>query len=185
MIACKYQWFLRITAIGIAMSALAPCILPACVAQQIASAKVRTAFNEDCETLALREIRKAKKQIRGAVYIITNRDLTGALVEAAKDDDVDVQLKVDRHQAKGDAMRKAIDRLRSGGVSVITIDMPPYYHMHHKFLVIDGETTLTGSYNFTVAASEVNYENLVAIQSTTVARSYAVEYERIKSKKKR
>ena len=44
---------------------------------------------------------------------------------------------------------------------------------------------LTGSYNFTVAASEVNYENLVAIQSTTVAGSYSAEYERIKSKKKR
>jgi phosphatidylserine/phosphatidylglycerophosphate/cardiolipin synthase-like enzyme len=158
--------------------------LPTGVRGQLASAKVRVEFNDKCEPLALREIRRARDRIRGAMYIFTNPDLVDALVDA-EEDGVDVQVKVDRAQSKRAAMRKAVDKLRRGGVSVLTIEMPEYSHMHHKFMVIDAETVLTGSYNFTVAASEINYETLLAIHSETVARSFLVEYDRIRSKKRR
>ena len=43
------------------------------------------------------------------------------------------------------------------------------YTMHHKVIVIDGETVITGSFNFTVSADEVNDDNILVIHSPAVA----------------
>lgn len=151
---------------------------------QLADARVRVEFNDDCKDQLIRQIRKARKEIRGAVYIVTNHDIVDALIKAASKG-VDIQLKVDRSQSEQSAMKKAVARLRNGKVSILTIEMPPYCHMHHKFLVVDKKVTATGSYNYTSTASDVNYENLVVLESETVAASYLQEYGRVKGKKKR
>ena len=35
--------------------------------------------------------------------------------------------------------------------------------MHHKFAILDGQTAITGSYNWTVESDEENFENLVIL----------------------
>jgi phosphatidylserine/phosphatidylglycerophosphate/cardiolipin synthase-like enzyme len=40
-------------------------------------------------------------------------------------------------------------------------------------MVIDGQTVITGSFNFTKAAEERNAENLLVIQDADLARKYA------------
>jgi phosphatidylserine/phosphatidylglycerophosphate/cardiolipin synthase-like enzyme len=51
--------------------------------------------------------------------------------------------------------------------------------MHHKFMVIDGEIVVTGSYNWSAAAEERNDENLVVIRDRGVAEAFEREFERI------
>jgi phosphatidylserine/phosphatidylglycerophosphate/cardiolipin synthase-like enzyme len=51
--------------------------------------------------------------------------------------------------------------------------------MHHKFMVIDGEIVVTGSYNWSAAAEERNDENLVVIRDRGVAGAFEREFERI------
>ncbi len=46
-----------------------------------------------------------------------------------------------------------------------------------QFLVVDGGITLTGSFNLTASASNKNYENVLAIASTSVATAYATEFD--------
>lgn len=54
--------------------------------------------------------------------------------------------------------------------------------MHDKFLVIDRQKVLTGSYNFTTTASKENYENLVLIEAPKIAEEFARAFERIHAK---
>ncbi len=43
---------------------------------------------------------------------------------------------------------------------------------HNKVMIIDGETVITGSFNFTKAAEYDNAENLLIIKSPELARKY-------------
>ena len=43
---------------------------------------------------------------------------------------------------------------------------------HNKIMIIDGETVITGSFNFTKAAEEKNAENLLIIKSKELAKEY-------------
>ncbi len=54
------------------------------------------------------------------------------------------------------------------------------YAMHHKVIVIDGETVITGSFNFSRNAAEVNDENLLILRGNReIALDYLQEYERL------
>lgn len=51
--------------------------------------------------------------------------------------------------------------------------------MHHKVLIIDGTTVVTGSYNFTASAEGSNDENLIVIHNRDIAAEFLQEFERI------
>ena len=48
---------------------------------------------------------------------------------------------------------------------------------HNKIMVIDGQTVITGSFNFTKAAEENNAENLLVIRSPELAAKYAANWK--------
>ena len=48
---------------------------------------------------------------------------------------------------------------------------------HNKVMVIDGETVITGSFNFTKAAEEHNAENLLVINDPELAKRYAENWK--------
>jgi hypothetical protein len=48
---------------------------------------------------------------------------------------------------------------------------------HNKIMVIDRETVITGSFNFTKAAEENNAENLLVIQDKAIAEKYTTNWD--------
>lgn len=48
---------------------------------------------------------------------------------------------------------------------------------HNKVMTIDGETVITGSFNFTKAAEEKNAENLLILDSPDLAEIYRKNWE--------
>jgi phosphatidylserine/phosphatidylglycerophosphate/cardiolipin synthase-like enzyme len=48
---------------------------------------------------------------------------------------------------------------------------------HNKIIIIDGETILTGSFNFTNAAREKNAENVLMIRDPTLAAQYTQNWD--------
>ena len=48
----------------------------------------------------------------------------------------------------------------------------PHAIAHNKVMIIDGETVVTGSFNFTKAAEENNAENLLVIHDKKLAERY-------------
>jgi phosphatidylserine/phosphatidylglycerophosphate/cardiolipin synthase-like enzyme len=51
--------------------------------------------------------------------------------------------------------------------------------LHHKFAVIDGQTVITGSHNWSEAANNGNDETLLVIENPVVAAHYIREFERL------
>ena len=55
------------------------------------------------------------------------------------------------------------------------------YTMHHKVIIIDDATVITGSFNFTKSADTVNDDNVLIIDNPAVARLYLDEFDRLNS----
>ncbi len=53
------------------------------------------------------------------------------------------------------------------------------HNMHHKVIVIDGTTVITGSYNFSHSAQEFNDENVLVLHDADVASRFLIEFERV------
>ncbi len=51
--------------------------------------------------------------------------------------------------------------------------------MHHKTLLIDRQTVVLGSYNFTASAEKSNDENLIVIHSPEIAAQFLREFRRV------
>jgi phosphatidylserine/phosphatidylglycerophosphate/cardiolipin synthase-like enzyme len=51
--------------------------------------------------------------------------------------------------------------------------------MHHKVIVLDGQSVVTGSYNFSNNAETRNDENLLVIESPEIASQYEAEFRRV------
>lgn len=58
----------------------------------------------------------------------------------------------------------------------VCMDQNPYT-MHNKVIIIDTETVITGSYNFSNNAENDNDENVLIIHSTAVAERYTRQFE--------
>lgn len=67
--------------------------------------------------------------------------------------------------------------LKQAGVDVL--EDGNCYTMHHKVIIIDERTVITGSYNFTNRAEDTNDENLLIIDDADVARQFIQEFERV------
>ena len=163
----------------LAIAALsASLLLPAtvdAVAQSVApSAEVAFSPNGGALELVVRTIESARKSIRVAAYSFTSKPISLALLEAHKRG-VDVQMVVDRSNAT--ARYTAATFLANQGVPV-RVDYR-YAIMHDKFVVVDGETVETGSFNFTSAAEERNAENVIVLRDPALAQRYGQEWDRL------
>jgi phosphatidylserine/phosphatidylglycerophosphate/cardiolipin synthase-like enzyme len=52
-------------------------------------------------------------------------------------------------------------------------------NMHNKVIIVDTETVITGSYNFSDNAEKNNDENLLILHSTDIATKYEQEFNRL------
>ena len=57
--------------------------------------------------------------------------------------------------------------------------LPPGDLLHHKFGIVDTQTVITGSHNWTVAANQGNDETLLVIHSSLVAAHFQREFDRL------
>jgi phosphatidylserine/phosphatidylglycerophosphate/cardiolipin synthase-like enzyme len=60
-----------------------------------------------------------------------------------------------------------------------TPKLPPGDLLHHKFGIIDRQTVLIGSHNWTEAANRQNDETLLSITNPTIAAHYQREFDRL------
>lgn len=145
-------------------------------------ARVEAGFGGDCKKLLLSHISSSRKELRVAIYMLTDSDVVNALIRAFRRG-VDVVIKYDFETwDRSEYMQKSIGELTSAGVDCVPIDIEGKRgKMHHKFVVSDRKAVATGSFNFTVTASEVSYENLVVIKSSIVARDYLKHWDDMES----
>jgi phosphatidylserine/phosphatidylglycerophosphate/cardiolipin synthase-like enzyme len=124
-----------------------------------------------CTEAVVGSLEKAKASVLVQAYSFTSAPIAKALVEA-KRRGVNVQVVLDKTQ-KGDRYSSA-DFLRNSGVPTF-IDSQ-HNVAHNKVMIIDGQTVITGSFNFTKAAEEKNAENLLVIQDAELAKKYSANW---------
>ncbi len=123
---------------------------------------------EDCEARIIETIGHARKTIRAQAYSFTSAPIATALVGAVRRG-VDVRLIVG-HARENSSGHTRVDHVATQGV-VVLVDSPKGL-MHDKIIIIDNETVVTGSYNFSASAAHRNVENVLIVNETNVARRY-------------
>ncbi len=125
---------------------------------------------EKAKEAILERLREARGEILVVAFTLTDREILRAL-QGAHDRGVRVQVLLETRNL-GQSREEG---LRGPG---IRRDGNPYT-LHHKFMVIDGRYVITGSYNFSFRASQVNNENLLVLQGERLAQRYREEALRL------
>jgi len=120
-------------------------------------------------------IQSAQESINFMAYSFTSNDIGGAVLERAAAG-VTVAGVMDEGQVNS-GQGSEYDPFRQAGLDV-RLDGNPGL-MHHKVIIIDRSIVITGSYNFSASAEEVNDENLIVIYSPDIAAQYLAEFMRI------
>lgn len=119
-------------------------------------------------------ITNAKISVYFLAFSFTSDPIADALI-AAETRGVEVSGVFETSQASGQGGE--FFRLADLGMGV-ELDGNPR-KMHHKVIIIDSRTVITGSYNFSRSAEESNDENTLIIHNREIANQFLVEFEEI------
>ncbi|MGE0192298.1 MAG: phospholipase D-like domain-containing protein [Planctomycetota bacterium] len=139
-----------------------------------AAAQVWFGPGPDCLTALLEAWRRVRERADVCVFTITDDRLTREMESAVRRG---VRVRIVTDDAKRDDLGSDVDRLRAAGAAV-ALDAGEA-HMHHKFAVFDRRQLVTGSFNWTRSASEVNAENLVVTDDPRLVGAFEAEFERL------
>ena len=149
-----------------------------------AAGTVEIAFTpgDAVDNLIVAAIDRAQTEVLVHAYTFTHRKIAQALINARRRG-VAVAVLADREQARA-VPQNVLAQLASGGIEV-WLD-GNFAAAHNKVIVIDAglphATTITGSYNFTLAAQRSNAENIVVLHDNEpVARAYRDNWRRLKA----
>ncbi|MCR3756139.1 MAG: Cardiolipin synthase B [Sodalis sp. Psp] len=123
--------------------------------------------------IVLTAIEEAKRSIDIAAYLFTNKLIALALVDA---------------QQRGVNVRVVADKKSNGytALTYLTNQRVPvrlsdkYAIMHNKFVIVDGHSVETGSFNYTKSAVSSNAENVIYLRNRPdIAEKYTQEFNRL------
>jgi phosphatidylserine/phosphatidylglycerophosphate/cardiolipin synthase-like enzyme len=115
---------------------------------------------------------EAKSSILVQAYSFTSAPIAKALLDAHNRG---VQVQVILGASNRTDKYSAADFLANQGVPT-RIDTA-HAISHNKAMVIDGESVITGSFNFTKAAQEKNADNLLIIRDKALAAHYTQNWQ--------
>ena len=134
----------------------------------------------------LKLLASAQSSLCVCVFTITDDAIARALVERHKHG---VRVRVVSDDAQAWCKGADVFELSERGIECLVDDEIAVWrggrevsverHMHHKYCVLDNRLLLTGSYNWTSAASTRNCENVLVTDDVRAVRGYVAEFERL------
>ena len=142
---------------------------------------------DDVRSVMITLIDSERKKIQFAIYTITDKKITQALVRAASRG-VQIEGVVDR--SYGQMAASKVHALANARISLWVYQTSENEReaglMHNKFMIFE-ETgdhhkplVWTGSYNFTLRASEKNQENVVVFDTPALVESFKKYFSELK-----
>ena len=121
------------------------------------------------------KLRQAEQSIYFMVFSFTHNGI-GKIMQQRFQDGLDVH---GVFEARGsDSDYAEYSAMQSLGMAVVTDGNK--WIMHHKVIIIDRATVITGSFNFSKNASRTNDENVLIIRGNTdIANLYLEEWQRV------
>ncbi len=129
---------------------------------------------DHCKQKVLESIDNAKESIYFMFFSFTDFDISNALVKK-KQEGLEVYGVMEAQRIN--MQYNQYKFLKSNSVDVRKDSNPAT--MHHKVIIIDNRTTITGSYNPTKAADTKNDENLLIIHNKEITQKYLEEFKSI------
>lgn len=120
-----------------------------------------------CTEAIVSRINNAKSEIMIQAYSFTSKEIAAAIVKAHKNK-IHVEIILDKSNRS--AKYSAGDFTAHAGIPTY-IDAK-HAIAHNKIIIIDKETIITGSFNFTKAAEEKNAENVLILKNKELAKVY-------------
>eukprot|EP01015_Nassula_variabilis_P020844 TRINITY_DN3659_c0_g1_i2.p2 TRINITY_DN3659_c0_g1~~TRINITY_DN3659_c0_g1_i2.p2 ORF type:complete len:136 (-),score=37.12 TRINITY_DN3659_c0_g1_i2:66-473(-) len=118
---------------------------------------------------------RAKKTLKVCLFTISEDRLSGALIDLQKKG-VDVQVITD-DQCK-DNQGADIETMAGKGVSC-RIDSREDAHMHNKFVIVDDDILINGSFNWTYSAVTKNNENVSISGDKKLITKYTEYFDKL------
>ena len=169
------EFIKRITALlAILTTTLCTVLSPAITPSQEKPPSLEVAFSpRPGRTEAIvKELNKAGNTVPVQAYTFTSAPIANALLNA-HERGVNVEAILDKSQ-RTDLYSSATFFYNAG----IPVKIDAQHAIaHNKVIIIDGETVITGSFNFTKAAEENNAENLLVIHDMKLAERYTENWK--------
>ena len=121
----------------------------------------------------VRQIEKTRTEIYVQAYSFTSLPIAKALILAHKRG-IRVEAILDKSQKK----EKYTSATFTANMGIPTYIDSAHAIAHNKIMILDRETVITGSLNFTKAAEEKNAENLLIVKSKELAKIYLDNWNR-------
>ena len=137
-------------------------------------AEARFSPGEDCVNRVISLFAHAQRTADVCVFTITDDRIARAIVEAHRRG---VTVRVITDDMKTDDLGSDISALRQAGIAVR--EDRSEHHMHHKFALFDRALLLTGSFNWTRAATAYNQENIVVTNNGQLVRAFTDAFEKL------
>ena len=143
------------------------------------SSSVVAYFNEEILKQLQNHLTYARKSLKIAVSWFTNYSLFKQLKQMANDG-IKIQMIINN------------DLINNGGYCLnfneliesenVELSLVEYHHLlHHKFVIIDDDLLITGSYNWTRFSGK-NYENMVIINDEVIIEQFSNEFDELVEK---
>ncbi|MFZ9718526.1 MAG: phospholipase D-like domain-containing protein, partial [Chitinophagaceae bacterium] len=120
------------------------------------------------------ELEKAKNSIQVAVAWFTDPEILKLLLAKLYIEKLEVTIVVynDEINVKLNDLKLLKENLRYSFLQDTSI-------MHHKFVIIDSKTVITGSYNWTIRARNYNRENILQIYDEKIIDEFTLEFKNL------
>jgi len=125
------------------------------------------------EAEVIRAVNASRHTLDIAAYSFTSSPIAAAIEAAAKRGVIIRAVVDDKHRGEKGSIAP---RVAAAGGSV-RFDAV-HAIQHDKFMVIDGSTVETGSFNYTYSAAHSNAENVVILSDPVVTGAYSAEFMR-------
>jgi len=148
-----------------------PCVTVSGAEVTLDNTTAKVFFSPDggCVKGIVKEIEMGTREILVQAYSYSSTPIRNALINAQKRG-AKVEIIFDKEDQKDQNYRAAKSFSKSG--IIVHLD-GSHTIAHNKVIIIDRETVITGSFNFTNAAETKNAENVLVVKSKALAGLYA------------
>lgn len=137
------------------------------------------AYLTEIKPKMIAELNMARQSILVASAYFTDIDFANLLIEKANAG-LSVDLIISDSSTNKDKKKVDFEAIKNAGINFYQLGGEQNYVMHHKFCVIDLETVITGSYNWTYGATN-NQENIVILKDKNLADQYATRFYELRN----
>ena len=147
------------------------------VKEDVKPSSVAAYFNKDILKQLQNHLTYARQSVKIAVSWFTNYSLFKQLKQM-RDEGVKIQLIINNDLINNGGYCLNFNELidKEKGLEISLVEYP--HLLHHKFVIIDDNLLITGSYNWT-RFSNKNYENMVVISDGAIVEQFSCEFDEL------